>query len=158
MTTTKHSITYSTISNVFHRKSTKQTYMIPLHMQQHLTLLTLLYLTSTSDFCPKTSTNRTPSHTLFSTHADTTPMYSSYKNLGLTELELISRQALTKLEYRIIPNSIISYRISLQSTNQMSQHIFPNTTPAGPSNPDQTSSLIHLSYYWKSHSNLIRYT
>ena len=158
MTTTKHSIIYSTISSVFHRKSTNQTYMIPLHMQQHPTLLTLLYPTSTFDFCPKTSTNRTRSHTPSSTHADTTLTYSSYKNLGLTELESISRQALTKLEYRITPNSIISYQISLQNTNQMSQHIFLNTTPAGPSNPDQTSSLIHLSYYWKSHSNPIRYT
>ena len=81
-----------------------------------------------------------------------------YKNHGLTELELISRQVLTKLECQTTPNSIISYRISHQNTNQTSQHIFPNITLAGPSNPDQTSFPTHLLYYCKSRSNLIRYT
>ena len=145
MTTTKHSIIYSTTSNVFHRKSTNQTYMIPLHMQPLPILPTLLYLFSTFDSCLKTSTNRTPSHTPSSTHADTILTCSSYKNHGLIVLELTSRQVSTKLECQITPNSIISYRISLQNTNRMLQHIFPNITPAGPSNPDQTLSLIHLS-------------
>ena len=131
--------------------------MLPTHMQQHLTPPTLLYLTSTFDSCLKTSTNRTPSHTPSLTRADTTSTCSLYKNHGSTILELISRQALTKLECRITPNSIISYRISHQNTNQTSQRTFPNITPAGPSNLDQTLSPIPLSYYWKSHSNLTLY-
>ena len=130
-----------------------QTYMIPLHMQQPPTLQTPHYLTATFASCLKTSTNRMPSHTPSSTHVDTIPTFSLYKNHGSIELESISKQASIKLEYRIIPSSIMSYRISHQNTNQTSQLISPNTTPAGPSNPDQTSSLIHLSYYWKSHSN-----
>ena len=158
MITTKHSITYSTISNVFHRKSMNQTYMFPTHMQQHLIPPTPLYLISTFDSYLKTSTNRTPSHTPFSTLADTTPTCSLYRNHGSIELELTSRQVSTKLECQITHNSIISYRISHQNTNQTSQHTSLNITPAGPYNPDRTLSPTHLFYYWKSPSNLIRYT
>ena len=141
-------ITYSTISSVFHRKSTNQTYMILLHMQPPLIPPTPPYLTSIFDSYPKTTTNRTPSHTLSSIRADTILTYSSYKNLGSIELELTSRQVLIKLECLITPNSIISYRTSLQNTSQTSQHTSPNIILAGPFNPDRTSSPTHLSYYW----------
>ena len=157
MTTMKHSITYSTISNIFRQKLTKQIYMIPPHMQQPLTLLIPLYLTSIFDSYLKTSTNRTPSHTLSSIPADTTQIYSLFRNRGLIVLGSISRHALIKLEYQTTPNSIMSYRTSHQNTNQMSQHISPNTILAGPFNPDRISFLTHLSYYWKSHSNLTLY-
>ena len=71
---------------------------------------------------------------------------------------LIFRQVSTKLGYPTILNSIISYRISHQNTNQMSLHTSPNTTLAGPYNPDRTSSHICLSYCWKSLSNPIPFT
>ena len=151
-------IIYSTISNAFHRKSTNQTYMIPLHMQPLLTPPTPPYLISTFDSCHKTSTNRTQSLTPSSTHADITRMCFSYKNHGLIESELTSRQVLIKLEYQITPNSTISYRISHQNTNQTSHLTFPNTILAGPFNPDRTLSPTLLSYYWKSLSNLIHFT